>query len=79
MEAKCPVCSSSLGEIDVLIGYAIFNSIDETGKLEWSGDTQIDWDAQAPQHNPPRFKCMQCSRVFTYNSTLRQFIEVKED
>ena len=74
--AVCPICGGSLGEIDVLIGLAIASHIDEAGKVEWAGDTEIEWDSQKPKHNPPRFECTGCGRVFVLNS--KQFTEVEE-
>ncbi len=73
----CPICGGSLGEIDVLIGLAIASHIDEAGKIEWAGDTEIDWNSQKPKHNPPRFECTDCGRVFAFTSS--QFVEIKED
>jgi hypothetical protein len=73
-EVSCPVCGGSLGEVDVLIGYAIVGTIEPDGTLTWAGDTKIDWDAQVPQNDPAVFECMECGRSFTYDKGQRQFI-----
>jgi hypothetical protein len=75
--AGCPRCGGVLGEIDVLSGYAIVSHV-EAGQIVWAGDTDVDWDNQRPRHNPARFECMSCGRVFVFRASTSQFVEVGE-
>jgi hypothetical protein len=76
--AGCPRCGGELGEIDVLPGYAIVSHVEAGGRIEYAGYTDVDWDNQRPQHNPARFECMACGRVFVFRASASQFVEVRE-
>ena len=77
IKAECPVCAGSLAEVDLIVGLAIVDHIDDDGKIVWSGETIMDWDNQKPQHDPRRFECVDCGRQFTFTSS--QFVEIKEN
>ncbi len=77
IEGSCPACGGSLGEVDLIIGLAIVDHIEDSGEIVWSGETKVAWDSQVPQHKPPRFECADCNRAFTLTSS--QFVEIKED
>ena len=59
--ATCPNCGKrELAEIDLIVGYARVSGICDDGSVEWTGDTDVDWNSQLPMHDPPRFTCISC-------------------
>ena len=64
----CPVCGSQrIAEIDVLPGYALIESVNADGTIDWAGDTEIDWNNQRPESDPPEFICLGCAKTFGWN------------
>ena len=63
----CPACDGDgrLAQIDLIPGYAVIAGLYEDGTIEWDGYTEVDWNMQRPEDNPPEYICMNCSSVFT--------------
>jgi hypothetical protein len=62
---SCPKCGLKrrLGEIDLVPGYAL-GHFGEDGLWMFDGATEMWWDGQRPEHDPPRFVCLNCDTVF---------------
>jgi hypothetical protein len=61
----CPNCDLNyrLGELDLVPGAAL-GHFNKSGFWEFEGETKVFWDAQRPEHDPPRFVCLNCDTVF---------------
>ena len=58
---QCPACNStSTGRVDVVYGLAEITEIRADGTVDWTGDTEVNWDTQRPAHKVPRLECMDC-------------------
>ena len=58
---QCPECSgAAVGRVDVVYGIAEITEIRADGTVDWTGDTEINWDSQRPAHKVPRLECMDC-------------------
>lgn len=64
---KCPRCgeAGNISEIDVVPGYARIQGLDDSGRIVWEGETEIDWDQQRPKHRPAKFICEDCGAVLS--------------
>ena len=63
----CPACDGDgrMAQIDLIPGYAVIAGLYEDGTIEWDGYTEVDWNMQRAEDNPPQYICMSCSSVFT--------------
>ena len=58
---RCPTCDSSgIVEEDVVFAYAGINGVHGDGTIEWSGESEVDWNTQRPAHDPPHYNCEAC-------------------
>lgn len=58
---QCPECNSTAcGRVDIVYGLAAITEIRADGTVDWTGDTEINWDSQRPAHKVPRLECMDC-------------------
>ena len=62
----CPKCGEAdqIAEIDLIPGYAMILGVKNDGSIEWTGDTEVDWDGQRPASNPREFVCLACNEKF---------------
>ena len=62
----CPKCGAvdRIAEIDIIPGYALVGGVKKDGSLEWTGETDVDWDGQRPANNPREFVCLACNEKF---------------
>jgi hypothetical protein len=59
--SKCPDCGERIrGSVDVLYGVALVTKPDEDGNCEWAGETEVDWNGQAPTSNSPGTVVVRC-------------------
>jgi len=59
----CPACGGdNVAQEDVIPGYARLKSVRLDGQIEWSGDTDVQWDDQRPASDPPAYLCMSCGK-----------------
>ena len=63
----CPKCGEpdQVAELDLIPGTALVRGVKADGSLEWSGETEVDWDGQRPASNPAKFVCRACNEKFT--------------
>lgn len=63
MKLQCPNrrCKSDcIGQVDLVPGLAMIDSVDADGTINWSGSTEIDWNGQRSAHKKPRYQCEKC-------------------
>ena len=57
----CPKCGeTTIGQIDIVPGVAEINQVLPGGAIEWSGNTEIDWNEQIPRNKPAWWRCLGC-------------------
>jgi len=60
-DPRCPACNSGMiVEVDIVYVYASVNGIRNDGSIEWSGESEVNWNSQQPAHDPPRYECKVC-------------------
>ena len=60
----CSKCGSdAIGEIDTITGFAMISGVDDQGKPEWTGNTEVDWDSQRYTGKMRTFICIACSEI----------------
>ena len=73
LRAVCPRCGASpeyagFVQRDLIPGLAAFTpEVQADGSVfhNWIGETDVDWDGQRPEHDPPQIVCDACGHVFT--------------
>lgn len=57
---KCPECGQAAkGTVEVIPGLALL-SFDEAGEATYAGETEIDWNSQATQHDETGHVLLEC-------------------
>ncbi len=57
----CPSCGSdNVAQADVIPSYTNLRAVRLDGQIEWSGDTDVQWNDQRPASNPPEYLCLSC-------------------
>ena len=58
---QCPNChSTDCGRVNVVYGLAMITEIRADGSVDWTGDTEVNWNSQRPAHKVPRLGCRTC-------------------
>lgn len=59
----CPSCGGdNVAQEDVIPGYARLSAVRLDGQIEWSGDTDVQWNEQRRARNPPEYLCLSCGK-----------------
>ena len=57
----CPTCGKhAAGTVDIIPGIAVFTEPDGDGEVQYSGDTDIDWNGQEPRKGPNQLPLVTC-------------------
>jgi predicted molibdopterin-dependent oxidoreductase YjgC len=63
-ETVCPYCGAAdtLAEIDRVAVLVPMETVTADGQIEFTGESEVDWECQYPRDNPPEFQCRACGR-----------------
>jgi len=63
----CPHCGEvgGIAEIDRVAVLVPVQTVTADGTLDFTGESEVDWEFQSPRNNPPKFQCRDCGEECT--------------